>query len=590
MIDSKRQPYAVCTEESGVRRRALDPDGGSPDNGDGVEPSREKRILEGEVVSAPRRTSPENCACRPMRWGVRLTVPARLRRTVANVYFGTTTCQRQWRRAVPAALHPSASRHHDRTELVVRHDRRPQTRRAHGVTRRVDLTSAHLDDDEAAGRQPARRDRHDPADDGETVGAAVQRDPVLVVAGLRRHGGDRAGGHVGRVAGDDVDTAAQPVEEAARRGRPPPPCRRRARRCGARSHRRRVHVGRDQLDGLPRAACPETCHPGQPRGPDRRPQHRSTTTGRPEAALRCSTPPPPGARCAPEGRTRRRRPARAPAEVRARRRPPRAARRRPAADHPPQLGGEPAAAAGRPPRPRRTRSPPRAAVRRGPRSTAPSWSAPATRREGALRPPAATVGCRRVRARRSPSDSKTVGGAPVSVRAPRARSPPVRTASGGHREPPAASQSNGESPTITPDAPSTRSRAVATRSGAGLLCSTLSEVVHASATAPPVDQVEEGLDVLRRTRPDIPATRRAPRRRAARRRVERASTSPIRRLPRPPPRRRLAQVVAVLGLDRVTGDVRDELVATHADAAVQAPDRRVMPTRRNERNQARAWW
>ena len=51
-----------------------------------------------------------------------------------------------------------------------------------------------------------------------------------------------------------------------------------------------------------------------------------------------------------------------------------------------------------------------------------------------------------------------------------------------------------------------------------------------------------------------------------------------------------ADVVAVLALEAVAGEVAHELVAAHADRAVAAPTGSVMPCRRNARYQASACW
>ena len=178
----------------------------------------------------------------------------------------------------------------------------------------VRLVASGLDHEAATRPQPGRRTRRDPPEHVETVESAVERDPVLVVARLARHGRHGVGRDVRRVDDDEVDPTAQVVGQRgvevalvdplgrqvaagaghrcrvrvrgmhlgrrprARRARlPPPPCRstgRRRRPAGARrGHGRRgarcaVAARRRPASTATRrpanAAQPTTCSSGSP--------------------------------------------------------------------------------------------------------------------------------------------------------------------------------------------------------------------------------------------------------------------------------------------------------------------------------------
>jgi hypothetical protein len=70
------------------------------------------------------------------------------------------------------------------------------------------LGNAGLDDDDASGGEPGGQAGRDPAVYVEPVGAAVERDQRLVVAGLGRHQCDLRRRHVGSVRHEYVDPAA----------------------------------------------------------------------------------------------------------------------------------------------------------------------------------------------------------------------------------------------------------------------------------------------------------------------------------------------------------------------------------------------
>jgi len=72
------------------------------------------------------------------------------------------------------------------------------------------LAIAGLHQQVAAGCEPSGRSRSHPPLDIQAVNAAVERQPWLVQARLRRHHRDRLGGNVGRVGDQDVYPAAQP--------------------------------------------------------------------------------------------------------------------------------------------------------------------------------------------------------------------------------------------------------------------------------------------------------------------------------------------------------------------------------------------
>src|SRR5690606_37301719 len=71
------------------------------------------------------------------------------------------------------------------------------------------LAFAGLHEQVAARGQPGRRLAGDAAQHGQAVGAAVERDACLVVAGFGRQQRDLPGGYVGHVGDEDVDAAAQ---------------------------------------------------------------------------------------------------------------------------------------------------------------------------------------------------------------------------------------------------------------------------------------------------------------------------------------------------------------------------------------------
>ena len=96
-----------------------------------------------------------------------------------------------------------------RAPLVVGLHSRGQTRGRHDLGGERSLALARLEQEGATRRQPLRRLGGDPAGDVQTVTAAVQSDPGLVLARLRRHQRDVPARHVGHVRQEDVDPPAQ---------------------------------------------------------------------------------------------------------------------------------------------------------------------------------------------------------------------------------------------------------------------------------------------------------------------------------------------------------------------------------------------
>ena len=78
-----------------------------------------------------------------------------------------------------------------------------------GVEGRGGLPFARLDQEAAAGGEPAGRLGGDPAQDVESVRTAVERDQRFVVAGFRGQQADLARGDVGHIGREDGDPAAQ---------------------------------------------------------------------------------------------------------------------------------------------------------------------------------------------------------------------------------------------------------------------------------------------------------------------------------------------------------------------------------------------
>ena len=151
---------------------------------------------------------------------------------------------------------------------------------------------AGLDQQDASGREPARRDRDHPPGHVEPVGAAVQGDPRLVVAGLRRHQADRVGRHVRGVGDEHIHPCPSrraAVVEVARRTR-----------AGAGRLRRRTDRDRVDIDGVQLGTSSRAASTAAATAPE--PQHRSTTTARGGASRAASRP---AARSAAGARRRR---------------------------------------------------------------------------------------------------------------------------------------------------------------------------------------------------------------------------------------------------------------------------------------------
>ena len=212
----------------------------------------------------------------------------------------------------------------------------------------------------------------DPALHVEPVGAAVERDARLVVAGLGRHDRDPVGRDVRRVGDQHVDPPAEVGRAGRRTGRrrgPAPACRCSAARTQSPAGRRRRRA--------PRARPPT--YPPRPGSPPPPPPTRNTAPPPPDPIVRheelhlvgdfgafrdglSGGPQPPAARYDGAGRTRPGRRRSAGRRTPPSRRSPRAAPRRPGGppSRPATAGRRPPRRGGRP-RPRRRRSRPRAA-------------------------------------------------------------------------------------------------------------------------------------------------------------------------------------------------------------------------------------
>ena len=125
-------------------------------------------------------------------------------------------CRRARTRRRRAAGREAADGHRP-ADLLVRGELHLQPgplQQAEGAGR---LAVAGLDQQHAAGSQPPGGARRDPGLQREPVGPAVERGPVLVVAGLGRHQADRPARHVRRVDDQHVDPAAQAAGSASYR-------------------------------------------------------------------------------------------------------------------------------------------------------------------------------------------------------------------------------------------------------------------------------------------------------------------------------------------------------------------------------------
>ena len=134
-----------------------------------------------------------------------------------------------------------------RVQVVGAHDPGVEAVPRHRVDGERSLPPARLDDEVSAGSQPPRRLLGDPAMDVHTVGSAVEGDPRLVVARLRRHHRDLVGRHVRRVHDDDVDASGSSSGSASVRSPSwtlPMPSRLRRAQCDGAG----LDVGRVQLD------------------------------------------------------------------------------------------------------------------------------------------------------------------------------------------------------------------------------------------------------------------------------------------------------------------------------------------------------
>src|SRR4029079_12043416 len=74
---------------------------------------------------------------------------------------------------------------------------------------RVGLSLAELHDQSSARRQQPRRVVNDDAISVETVGAAIERKPWIVISHLRRELADVVARNVGRIGDDEVEWSAQ---------------------------------------------------------------------------------------------------------------------------------------------------------------------------------------------------------------------------------------------------------------------------------------------------------------------------------------------------------------------------------------------
>ncbi len=221
------------------------------------------------------------------------------------------------------------------------------------------LVAAGLDEQVAAGREPARRLGDHRTLHVEPVRPAVERDAVLVVARLARHEGDRPARHVRRVGEDHLDPPVQSVPAAGRTDRPRRPRRRAG--CVARTQR--------QPDRRRRRAVRRPGPPAATAAPSAPvPQQTSTTTLPVESTRRW--PPRPSAPSAVAARRPPARPRSATRGTLPSRRPPRAVHRPPAAPRAPRARRRRERSRAAPaPRPRRTRSRPHEAGRPGQRAS-----------------------------------------------------------------------------------------------------------------------------------------------------------------------------------------------------------------------------
>ena len=134
----------------------------------------------------------------------------------------------------------------------------------------VDLRLPDLDQEVAAGRQPVRGRRGDPAQRVEPVRPTVERGPGLVLAGLGRHQRDRLGRDVRRVRDQQVDPPPQGRRATAREVADVRPA-------GPRARFNRAHA---TAAGSTSTACTSTDGTSDARAAPiaPMPQHRSTTT------------------------------------------------------------------------------------------------------------------------------------------------------------------------------------------------------------------------------------------------------------------------------------------------------------------------